>query len=207
MAKNDARRQQKLMKKRRKDKARKKKQAELAAVMLMSPKSRIRHAREYPLYECLINPAWQENGLATILVSRQQNNDELVYGFYLVDVLCLGLKNTFCDANCSLFYYDQEVLGNVFDEPPGECSPAMAHHIIHGAIAFARRFGFEPHRDFALSHHVLDPPGYWEPCEDVEFGRDGKPFYIAGPHDNTERIIAKLQRAAGDGNYDVLAEA
>ena len=153
MARNDTRRQQKLMKKRRKDKARKKKQAELAAVILVSPKSRIRHAREYPLHQCLINPGWKENGLATILISRQQNDGGLVYGLYLVDVLCLGLKDTFCDANRSPFYYEEEIAAKAFDEPPVECSAALAHHVIYGAIAFARRFGFEPHRDFALSHH------------------------------------------------------
>lgn len=207
MAKNDARRQQKLMKKRRKDKARKKRQAELAAVLLVSPKSRIRHAQEYPLHECLVNPGWQESGLATLVISRQQNDGDLLYGLFLVDVLCLGLKDTFCDANITPLYYLEKVTAKVFDERPVECSPALAHHIIYGAIAYARQFGFEPHRDFALSQHVLDPPDRWGPCQDVRFGRDGKPFYVAGPSDNVEKIIYKLQKTAGEGNYDVLTKA
>jgi len=207
MARNDARRQQKLMKKRRKDKLRKKKQAELAAVTLMSPKKRILLARNYPLHECLINPSWRDSGMATILISRRQDDGDFLFGLFLVDVLCLGLKDTFCNAGFSPYRYRSEVVAKVFDETPVQCPPALAHQIIYGAIAFARRFGFEPQRDFALSQHILDPPGRWEPCEDVEFGRDGKPFYIQGPHDNVERIMRKLEATAGPGNYNYAFEA
>jgi hypothetical protein len=40
-------------------------------------------------------------------------------------------------------------------------------------------------------------------CE-LTFGRDGKPVYISGPHDDGERIIRKLRRGLGDGNYDFV---
>ena len=207
MARNDAKRQQKLLKKRRKDKLRRKKQAELATVALMSPKKRILLARNYPLHECLINPSWREAGIAKILISRRQDNGDFLFGVFLVDVLCLGLKDTFCNAGFSSYRYRSEVVAKVFDETPVRCPPALAHQIIYGGIAFARRFGFEPQRDYALSQHILDPPDRWEPCEDVEFGRDGKPFYIQGPHDNVERILRKLEATAGAGNYNHAFEA
>jgi len=206
MAGNDARRQQKLMKKRRKDKLRKKKQAELAAVTLMSPKKRILLARNYPLHECLINPSWREGGIATILISRRQDNGDFLFGVFLVDVLCLGLKDTFCNAGFSPYRYRSEVVGKIFDETPAQCPPALAHQIIYGGIAYARQFGFEPQRDFALSQHILDPHDSWETSEEVEFGRDGKPFYIAGPHDNPKLIVKKLEAMAGAGNYDYIVE-
>jgi len=202
MTRNDVRRQQK----RQKDKLRKKKQAELAAVTLVSPRKRILLARGYPLHECLINPSWRDAGIATILISRRQGNGDLVFGLFLVDVLCLGLKDTFCNAGFSPYRYRTDVVARTFDEPPMQCSPALAHQIIYGGIAYARRFGFEPQRDFALSQHILDPPGHWELCEDIEFGRDGKPLYIAGPCDDTERIMRKLEATAGTGNYDYVAE-
>ena len=40
-------------------------------------------------------------------------------------------------------------------------------------------------------------------CEPT-FGRDGKPMYISGPYDDGERIIRKLRRGLGDGNYDFV---
>jgi AbrB family looped-hinge helix DNA binding protein len=39
---------------------------------------------------------------------------------------------------------------------------------------------------------------------DVTFGRDGKPYYINGPRDDTYGTMAKLRRAVGDGNFDYL---
>jgi len=207
MTRNDVRRQQKLMKKRQKDKLCKKKQAELAAVTLVSPRKRILLARGYPLHECLINPSWRDKGIATILISRRQNNGDLAFGVFLVDVLCLGLKNTFCNADFSPYRYRTDVVAKTFRETPVQCPPALAHQIIYGSIAYARRFGFEPQRDFALSQHILDPPGHWELCEDIEFGRDGKPLYIAGPCDDTERIMRKLDATAGTGNYNYIVEA
>jgi hypothetical protein len=38
----------------------------------------------------------------------------------------------------------------------------------------------------------------------IEFGKDGEPFYINGPYDNPEAIIAKLQETVGEGNFKYL---
>jgi hypothetical protein len=38
----------------------------------------------------------------------------------------------------------------------------------------------------------------------LKFGRDGKPFFIAGPHDNPKLILKQLEQTAGAGNYDYL---
>jgi hypothetical protein len=62
--------------------------------------------------------------------------------------------------------------------------------------------GFEPHPDFAKGAPLL---GDWkEGASDITFGREGKPMYINGPHDDTYGIMAKLRRAVGDGNFDCL---
>jgi len=38
----------------------------------------------------------------------------------------------------------------------------------------------------------------------LTFGKNGKPFFIAGPHDNAARILKQLEKTAGPGNYDYL---
>ena len=43
--------------------------------------------------------------------------------------------------------------------------------------------------------------GTWDGECELTFGRGGKPIYISGPHDDGERIIRKLRRRLGDGNY------
>lgn len=204
MARNEAKRQKKLMKKRRKDKVRRKEQANVGA--MLSPKKQILLARQYPIHECLINPSWADKGMATILVSRRQPNGELAFGIFLVDLLCLGVKNVMCNANFSSYGYCTDVVDRAFDETPVACSAEQAHQIIYGAIDFARRYGFEPHPDFDLAQHLLDGPDRYERSDEIVFGQDGKPHYISGPHDDPKRILQTLEATACSGNYGYTVE-
>ena len=205
MAGSEAKRQKKLMKRRQKDKLRRKRQVEAIPYAALSPKKKIRLARHYPFHECLINPSWKEKGLATVVVSRRQPDGNLLFGLYLVDILCLGLKNTFCNADFSLQRYSTDLVQGMYrDEDPIECSRDMAHQIIYGAIDFARGFGFKANRDFDLSQYVLDEPDTLEDIPDIEFGRDGKPLFVAGPDDNVPRILRQLESTAGHGQFDYV---
>ncbi len=206
MAVDMKRRQKKLMKKRQKDKMRKRKQAESVPFSLLSAANKIHQARNFPIYECLINPDWREKGLVTILISRQQPDGMVLFGVYLVDIYCLGVKNTFCNADFSMLEYNTKVRGGAFGGQDYEkCSLALAHHIIYGSIEYAAQFGFRPNKDFKLSQYVLEEDGSFEPCEDVEFGLNGKPFYITGPDDNVDRIMRQLELTAGKGNFDFVS--
>ncbi len=205
MAIDQKRRQRKLMKKRLKDQARKKRQAASVPYTLLSVKRKILTSRELPICECLINPSWKEEGFATILLSRRQYDGTILYGMYLVDILCLGLKNTFCDADTALSIYETKIRSSINPkEEPVECSIPLAHHIIYGAIEFAAQFAFKPHEDFELSQYVLEDINSIEPGEEIEFGKDGKPFYVAGPYDDVEYITRQLQSKAGEGNFDFI---
>lgn len=206
MARNEAKRQKKLMKKRQRDKVRRKHRLEAIPFSLASVKAKVRAARQYPLHECTINGGWQESGLAIVLVSRRQPDGDLLYGLYLVDILCLGLKNTLYEADVSMSRYRGELLDRMYgDQEPIPCSRELAHGVIYGGIAFARQFGFRPQQDFEVSQYVLDPlDGVGPPAEPIEFGRDGKPLYVRGPHDDTRSILRQLEAAAGPGNYDYL---
>jgi hypothetical protein len=41
--------------------------------------------------------------------------------------------------------------------------------------------------------------------EQITFGKDGKPFFVAGPDDNVGRIMRQLEKTAGPGNFHFLA--
>src|SRR3989304_6560399 len=105
MARNENRRQKSLLKKKRKDKDRKTKQSEMLSGV-KSSKNIIKNARELPVHECLINPQWKEEGMASILISRKQTDGKLAFGTFMLDTFCLGLKNTFCNANIPLDEYE-----------------------------------------------------------------------------------------------------
>ncbi len=74
----------------------------------------------------------------------------------------------------------------------------------YGAIDYAKKIGFEPQKDFKLSRFVLDEPSEGDLTVSVEFGKDGKPFYIAGPDDNIDYIMKKLIKNVGEGNFKYI---
>jgi len=146
-------------------------------------------SEKWPIHECMINPSWKTSDLATILISRRQPNGNLTFGVYLVDILCLGLKNTYCNIDFTPARYETEVRPRLTpNEVPVDCPVSLAHGIIYGAIDYARRFGFPPQADFKLSQYVLEPREEVEPCEPIVFGKDGKPCHIPGPDNDSDRI-------------------
>jgi hypothetical protein len=75
----------------------------------------------------------------------------------------------------------------------------QAQAVIFGAIDYAAKFGLQPHRDFEKAKaHLGEPREDYPP---IEFGRDGKPFFVAGPYDNALAILARLRTIAGEGNF------
>ena len=155
MPRNNSRHQKKLMKKRQKDKQRKKMQKRSISFELVSPKKKIHLARNLPFYECLINPTWKDDGLANILISRQQTNGNIAFGLFMVDIFCLGLKNTFCNVDFSARKYKIDLRDKTYEDcSPIECPIPLAHNIIYKGIEYARQFGFEPQKDFKLSQYI-----------------------------------------------------
>lgn len=205
MADYQKRRQKALLKKRRKEKEKRKKQSRFSSLNENAHRIYlIKNAKNYPLFECLINNDWQDKGLAHILLSRRQPNNKLILGVYLVDIFCLGLKNTFSNANMSMEEY-QKLKLSIFEETAiSSYSPGKAYRIIIGAIEYAKRIGFKPQKDFYLSKYVLEELPDTDHDFQLEFGREGKPFFIAGPDDNVETIIETLRKNVGEGNFDFI---
>jgi hypothetical protein len=174
-----------------------------------SSPSIIRRAREFPLEDCWISSSWRDDtpGLVQIIVARQQPDGNICFGVYLVDKLCLGLKNTFARANFTPARYEDEVDAIFQELTPQECPPELAYQMIYDSIDYAAQFGFEPQKDFELSQYMLPPRGEFKASYKLKFGKDGKPFFIAGPRDNAKAIVKQLEMTAGPGNYDYLVMA
>jgi len=197
MAKDEKKRQARLAKKRRKEKARRQARVRTGGPpdALQRARKAVREAQGYPVHECMINRSWREKGLATILIARRQANGRIAFGVFLVDVYCLGLKNTFCNGDFTVSEYDRDVRGRTVSENDMVACPLdLAQVIIYGGIEYAEQFGFKPNKDFNMSQYLLD----------VEFGRDGKPFYVSGPDDNVEQILRQLEGTAGEGNFHYM---
>ena len=172
-------------------------------ISLSGPKRIIENARQYPLLGCWIMQGWQEAGIAPVVVARQQDANKVIFGVYLIDIYCLGVKNAICNADFPRKRFDNE-LERLCQGTPEEIDASLAHELIYGSIIFAERYGFKPHQDYQLAKFILEPPDAYRPTHKLEFGKDGKPFYVSGPYDNAKAIVAQLERTAGSGNYDYI---
>jgi hypothetical protein len=155
------------------------------------PEELLQGVAHFPLHECRIaNTNWQKNGLAVLYVCRQMIESRYICAFYMVDAYCLGLKNTFAKVNL-----DRSGMVE-FREQLAQKYPLLrfdyedARSLILGAIDYAARFGFQPNEDWRYSRFVIEHARSYVPK--YRFGRDGKPYYIQGPHDNVREIMSKL---------------
>jgi len=174
-----------------------------------SPESYIRtKARQLPILECLISNEWEETGIANIIISRKHTNGNITACFYLVDLYCLGIKDTHFLFNIAGKKY-MEIIGRVEDYFQRVSYP-LVHNIIYSGLDFADEYGLKPHKDFtSTTRFMLE-----EDTDDIEqidivCGRDGKPLLVVGHRDDprtVKAVIVQLEKTAGAGNYEVLSE-
>ena len=182
--------------------------SQVRKVTLAAPLEALRNARQYPILGCWIMQGWQEGGLTPVVIARQQNDGQVLYASYLVDLYCLGVKDVIVNANFARKRFERSLPKLCMQEPEA-ISVELAHEIVYGALEYARKYGFEPHPDFTRLHadQVLDPPEAHPRTHKVQFGKDGKPFFATGPYDDEykiKRILQTLERTAGEGNYHYL---
>lgn len=161
----------------------------------------LRDSSKFPIYECLISERWQVTGLASLLVSRKISDDLFLLGSYLVDLYCLGLKDTLALSRIDtedylitrhFFTSRHEVIDVDYED---------ARSIVLGAIDYAHSLGFRPQHDWIDSQFVIEAVRSYE--EKFEFGVDGIPCYIEGPNDDRITIIETL--SARDSDFAVAA--
>jgi hypothetical protein len=160
--------------------------------------------RSLPYHESLINDDWKESGIASIILSKKMPSGKLITGIYIVDIYCLGLKNTLYKFALDLSGYKELIEDIGGNYKLTECSLADAHNIIYGAIDFAEASGFKPQKDFRVTEYLLDPDLIDDGIDRLEFGKDGKPFYCAGPYDDVAGIMQTLKRNVGKENFDYV---
>lgn len=169
-----------------------------------------------PVAQCLVNTNCAERllrgqtldegdvgGLGMVLVARTTGYKRFVVCTYLVDYWCLGLKDTMGEKKLNDIKYQQFLNMAYRGFPDGYCEITLeqAQAIVYGAIDYADGLGFKPHKDFQKTKDHL---GTWNGQPKLTFGRQGKPYFIAGPYDNSDRIMQTLRQNVGEGNFDYL---
>jgi len=173
----------------------------------LSPKKYIEtKGRKLPFGDCYISEEWKARGLASIIISKLMPSGNYIFGSYLIDIFCLGLKDTMYKFNISEIEFKEMLETFESRESTVKCDVTTIHNIIYGAIDYADELGFKPSKDFDLTQHLLNPDLITDEIDEIEFGKNGKPLFIAGPFDNSKRILAILHQSVGEGNYEFITE-
>ena len=180
-------------------------------IQMLSPENYIRKkARSLPIHECTINSGWEESGLANVSIARKHTNGNITSCFYLIDLLCLGVKDTHYIFNSSPNEY-REQLDAIKEKTTLEhVKYALVHNIILAGIEYADELGFAPHKDYtSITQFMLEEDNDDIELMEIECGKDGKPAYVRGPFDSDtkmKQIISKLEKTAGKDNYMIIDE-
>jgi hypothetical protein len=186
--------------------AQKKKTSKAAPVaQQMSPKKYMTsgRARLLPIYECWISGDWKSAGLCSIIIARKHTTGNVTIGIYLLDIFCLGLKNTSHRFNMPFDEYESFVplIFDAHEQNQVKVEYILVHNLIYGGIAYAEDLGFKPERDWAVSQFVLAEDTEDIELLDLEFGVNGQPHFINGPFDNVQKTITQLEKSVGKGNF------
>jgi len=127
-------------------------------IQMLSPENYIRKkARSLPIQECTINSSWEETNLAQISIARIHTNGNITCCFYLIDLLCLGVKDTHYIFNRSLLEYQEQMAAVDEKMPVQHVKYALVHNIILAGIEFAEEYGFKPHKDYtSITQFMLE---------------------------------------------------
>jgi hypothetical protein len=152
----------------------------------------------------LLDKEQDSHGLGQVIVLRRKSAMKVEAGVFLVDADCLGVRDAILFDGT-----EDEVQERITEspEPLREVPAPYARKFVEESIAYAKRLGFAPHRDYKKAARVFGGLKADPELGDFEFGIDGKPFYVQPSNHSNEdarRIIAKLERVCGEGNFNYM---
>ncbi|MGH2457627.1 MAG: hypothetical protein ACRDIY_02030 [Chloroflexota bacterium] len=197
-------------------KRKERKRAVVRSDLAMGPpgsRALVRTAATWPLYECWINQNWNDverpgggGALAEILIARRSPTGQIGIGVFLVDLGCLGVKNSYAKVLPS-----EGVYASFFEHldqatPLGRTDLDLAARVIEEGIAYAKRWGFRPSQGYYEAAPFLAGAEPEKADVVVPLGQNGKPFYVSGPNDHPKQVVAQLTRTAGPGNFHYIVD-
>jgi hypothetical protein len=203
----DARRKQKKAEKRRsKEKAKRK---ELARRRSDDMGQRLARVAAAPILHCCVTQSLWDEGIGQVLVSRELDSGMVAFSVFLIDRYCLGVKNVYCGFMARGEYFERLYEQIAASDDLVRLMPAAARKLVEEAAAYAAGLGLSAHGDYARARHIFGAADPAASDRDFEFGKDGKPLFISGPHDSPGRcqsIIGILSERVGLGNFDYVVQ-
>lgn len=165
-------------------------------------------ALQAPLYEC-----WERKdlfephvGIGTVVVTRKTPGNQVLMAAFLVDVFCLGVKDTHCML-LSENEYRFRLQQIETHQDLSEVHPACAKKLVEGAQIYAEALGFSPHKGYGFARKIFGDIQEKQCPRSFTFGHDGKPMYLAGPNDNAQfrkKVMNTLTAGLGKNGFHYL---
>lgn len=164
-------------------------------------------ATNAPIRDCLISDGWSETGMATLVLTRGVTAGHVALAMFLLDTYCLGIKDVV------FRHLDGDELATFLDMAEGSArlspiDPTLARRLLRDLAAWATSNGFSPHRDFAAVERLFGTVSADSCTTKFEFGREGKPFYVAGPLDTPAQIRQRFAQVSksigGTGAFELI---
>jgi len=169
-----------------------------------SPEKAIRErARNLPFGKIYVNQDWEDARQAQVIVTREHVNGNVTAGFYLVDLLCLGVKDSFFYFNIPVSELEEQLETFRQEIEIVEIDYITAHNIIYAGLEFATELGFKPGKLFEISKFILEDDNDSVELMEIECGEDGVPVVLTSEDNPQTDIIRQLDAKLGEGNYVV----
>jgi hypothetical protein len=179
--------------------------------LLFRPTSRdlLRLAAGRPLGPAFMSSDWESGNpslpeLVSVIVTRRAPGQVLIGALVLVDRTCLGVKNAMVFPPQTDLELEERVaqigaeIGSL-----RRVEPLQAQSVVYNAIEYARSLGFAPHPDFPEAIFGPRPAVLL----DTPMARPERPFYVPGPEDDVEGVLARLSAAVGPNAFDMPVPA
>jgi hypothetical protein len=165
------------------------------------PTIRLQRAEKWPVVRALAGAELWEVGIGDLAIARQESEGQLVFGFFLVDVYCLGVKNAMWRAGTPGDF--EELIRHIEqNQTMRPILPACLVKIVKGAVEYAQSYGFPPHADYRHAAMLLEGIDPATCLQEFRFGFNGRPLYIQGPHESPAEVMAIVQQVQlAGGNY------
>ncbi len=146
-----------------------------------------------------------EIGKLQVIISRKHKTGNITAGFYLVDLWCMGVKDSFFDFNLTESDFGL-LLESLYDRADlTEVDYVQAHNIIYAAYEYALNLGIKQSPVFEkTTKYLLEEDNDDIPLIEIECGKDDRPFYQQGGESAAEasKVIRTLEKSVGKGGFD-----
>eukprot|EP01035_Chromulina_nebulosa_P006031 gene6031-8170_t len=141
--------------------------------------------------------------MANVVVMRKHANQKITAGIYLVDLLCLGVKDTTFIYNEDELVLKERVLEGMSGDMIFEkIDYPLAHNIVYAGHDYAMDYDIKPDADFAITKYILEEDNDEIELIEIEVGDDdGKPVLIVQQVGQHADALLKLKKNAGEGDY------